>query len=79
MYVCMYVYVHECIIEINEKTPDEGSSQNTLRIMSKIDDSLLCNKYICINNMCVYRIGTFSELRQRSTHQRFNSRVFCQP
>ena len=26
--------------------------------------------------MCVYRIGTFSELRQRITHQRFNSRVF---
>ena len=24
--IYMYVYVHECIIEINEKTPDEGSS-----------------------------------------------------
>ena len=26
IYIYIYVYVHECIIEINEKTPDEGSS-----------------------------------------------------
>ena len=26
IYMYIYIYVHECIIEINEKTPDEGSS-----------------------------------------------------
>ena len=50
----MYVYVHECIIEINEKTPDEGSSWNTLCTGSKIKISFAIRWFSIVQYIYIY-------------------------